>query len=70
MFGTKANETIIRGSIHTGISANGNTITPQPAAYNSTQLSSGITVLTESVTVPSNIHLGIFVDVGTRDETA
>jgi predicted Zn-dependent peptidase len=26
--------------------------------------------LTESVSVPSNVHIGIFVDVGSRDETA
>lgn len=32
-------------------------------------MASGITVLTESVSVPSTVHLGIFFDIGTRDET-
>lgn len=31
---------------------------------------SGVTVFTESVSVPSNVNLGVFVDVGTRDEDA
>lgn len=37
--------------------------------YQATKLSSGITVLTESVSVPSNVNLGIFINVGSRDET-
>lgn len=35
-----------------------------------TKLSNGIRVLTESVSVPSTVHVGILVDYGTRDETA
>jgi hypothetical protein len=27
-----------------------------------------VTVLTESVSIPSNVQLGVFVDAGTRDE--
>jgi len=34
-----------------------------------TKLKNGITVLTESVTVPSSVNMGILLDVGTRDET-
>ena len=34
-----------------------------------TKLPSGITVLTESVSIPSNVNLGILVDSGSRDET-
>lgn len=37
--------------------------------YSVTKLANGVTVLTESTTVPSNVQLGILVDVGTRDET-
>jgi predicted Zn-dependent peptidase len=38
--------------------------------YQVTKLANGVTVLTESTTVPANVQLGILVDVGTRDETA
>ena len=31
-------------------------------------MASGVTVLTESVSTPSNVHIGIFADVGSRDE--
>jgi hypothetical protein len=41
---------------------------PVERTYKSTKLASGVTVLTESVSVPSNVQLGVFVDVGTRDE--
>jgi processing peptidase subunit beta len=41
----------------------------QPAAYNVTKLSSGVRVLTESVSIPSSVHIGVFIDVGSRDET-
>ena len=41
---------------------------PQRPTYNSTQLNDGLTVLTESVTVPSTVQMGIFIDVGSRDE--
>lgn len=51
-------------------SINVNTCTPVESTYQSTKLSSGITVLTESVSVPSNVQLGVFVDVGSRDENA
>ena len=37
--------------------------------YQVTKLANGVTVLTESTTVPSNVQLGVLVDVGTRDET-
>lgn len=37
--------------------------------YQVTKLANGVTVLTESATVPSNVQLGILLDVGTRDET-
>ena len=30
----------------------------------------GFTVITEQTTYPSNVHMGILVNVGTRDETA
>lgn len=61
-------EQIIQASIHTGVpSARGNTINGVPSTYQSTKLSSGITVLTESVSVPSNVNLGVFINVGSRD---
>lgn len=63
-----SNEALIRSSIHTPISSESKTVVPQPFQYTSTQLSNGVTVLTESVNVPSNVHIGIFVDVGSRDE--
>ena len=34
-----------------------------------TQLPSGFTILTESVTFPSAVNLGFCIDLGTRDET-
>ena len=34
-----------------------------------TDLSNGFTVLTESQIFPSSVHMGILMDVGTRDET-
>lgn len=37
--------------------------------YSVTKLSNGVTVLTESTTIPSTVQLGILVNVGTRDET-
>jgi len=40
------------------------------STYQSTKLSNGVTVLTESVSVPSTVGLGVFIDVGTRDESA
>ena len=40
------------------------------AEYNVTNLNNGFTVLTESQTFPSAVHMGFLVDVGTRDETA
>lgn len=59
-------EQIISASIHTGV-AKGNIYNPVPSTYQSTKLSNGITVLTESVSVPSNVNLGIFINVGSRD---
>lgn len=41
---------------------------PQNPIYESTKLPSGITVLTESVIVPSTVQIGVFMNVGTRDE--
>lgn len=38
-------------------------------SYQATKLDSGLTVLSESVTVPSAVQLGIFLNVGSRDET-
>lgn len=35
-----------------------------------TTLSNGFTVLTESQTFPSPIHMGFLMDVGSRDETS
>lgn len=34
-----------------------------------TDLSNGFTVLTESSTFPGAVHMGMLIDVGTRDET-
>jgi len=39
------------------------------AEYNVTDLSNGFTVLTESSTFPGAVHMGMLVDVGTRDES-
>jgi len=39
------------------------------AEYNVTDLSNGFTVLTESSTFPGAVHMGMLIDVGTRDET-
>ena len=44
--------------------------TPQVPTYSFTKLPSGIKVLTESAAVPANVQIGIFLDVGTRDEDA
>lgn len=54
-------------SIHTAPKITSNTYTPVEPTYKSTKLPSGVTVLTESVSVPSNVQIGIFADVGTRD---
>ena len=43
-------------------------VSPAQSTYQTTKLPSGITVLTESVSVPANVQLGILVDVGSRDE--
>lgn len=40
------------------------------STYSFTKLPSGITVLTESVYVPANVQMGVFIDMGTRDEDA
>lgn len=42
---------------------------PKAPSYEVTKLPNGVTVMTESVIVPSTAHIGIFVDAGTRDET-
>lgn len=66
-----ASEQLIQSSIHTGVpSAKGTIVNGVPSTYQSTKLSSGITVFTESVSVPSNVNLGIFINVGSRDETS
>ena len=59
---------IAGSSVHTSPKINTSIFTPLEPTYKSTKLASGITVLTESVSVPSNVHLGVFVDVGARDE--
>ena len=41
----------------------------QDAEYNVTELANGFTVLTESTTFPSNVNMGMLMNVGTRDET-
>ncbi len=41
----------------------------RPAEINVTHLSNGFTVLTESPNFPTNIHMGIHLGAGTRDET-
>ena len=65
---SSATEQIIQASIHTGVqSAKGKQITAVPSTYQSTKLASGITVFTESVSVPSNVNIGILINVGTRD---
>ena len=65
---SSATEKIIQASIHTGVqSAKGKQITAVPYTYQSTKLASGITVFTESVSVPSNVNIGILINVGTRD---
>lgn len=57
-------------SIHTPVSGVQSSIySPTKSTYQTTKLASGITVLTESVSVPSNVQLGILVDAGSRDET-
>lgn len=43
--------------------------TEQPANFEVTKLSNGITVLTESQSFPGPVDIGILLDVGTRDET-
>ncbi len=55
-------------SIHTDPKINTTVFNPVEPTYKTTKLASGVTVLTESVSVPSNVNLGIFVDVGSRDE--
>lgn len=70
LFGSSANEGLIRSSIHSSISTEAKVHTAQPSAYNVTKLSSGVRVLTESVSIPSSVHIGVFVDVGSRDETS
>ena len=63
---SSSSEQIISASIHTGV-AKGNIFNPVPSTYQSSKLANGITVLTESVSVPSNINLGVFLNVGSRD---
>lgn len=65
-----SNEGLIRSSIYTPISTEAKTFAAQPATYQVTKLSNGIRVLTESVSVPSTVHLGVFVDYGSRDESS
>lgn len=55
-------------SIHTQPNISSSVYTPVAPTYKSTKLPSGLTVLTESVTVPSNVQIGVFADVGSRDE--
>ena len=63
---SSSSEQIISASIHTGV-AKGNIFNPVPSTYQSSKLANGITVLTESVSVPSNVNLGVFLNVGSRD---
>lgn len=32
-------------------------------------MDNGLTVITESESMPGNVHMGVLVDVGTRDES-
>ena len=63
---SSAAEKIVNASIHTGVSK-GTVYAPVSSTYQSTKLASGVTVLTESVSVPSNVNLGVFINVGSRD---
>lgn len=63
---SSSSEQITSASIHTGV-AKGNVYNPVPSTYRTSKLSNGITVLTESVSIPSNVNLGIFLNVGSRD---
>lgn len=47
----------------------GTTADDVAAKYEVTKLSNGVTVVTESQTFPSQVDLGILLEVGTRDET-
>jgi predicted Zn-dependent peptidase len=44
--------------------------TYEDAEYSVTKLNNGFTVLTETATFPTNIHMGFLMNVGTRDETS
>ncbi len=59
---------IASSSIHVQPNIQSTVYTPVAPTYQVTKLPSGVSVLTESVTVPSNVHIGIHIDVGTRDE--
>ena len=60
---------IVSSSMHSKVDGISETIyNPVPPSYQFTKLPSGITVLTEGVTMPSNVQLGIMMDVGSRDE--
>ena len=59
---------IINSSMHTKLEGVDEVIySPSTPNYSFTKLPSGITVLTESICVPANVQLGLFVDVGSRD---
>ena len=58
---------VASSSIHTQPDISTSVYNPVAPTYKSTKLASGVTVLTESVVVPSNVQIGIFADVGTRD---
>lgn len=59
---------IVNASIHTKPEGVEEIVcTPQDARWTVTKLPSGITVLSESVSIPTNVQLGIMIDMGTRD---
>jgi predicted Zn-dependent peptidase len=58
---------LIRAPTHAPISTEAKVTPSQPLSYSVTELPNGVRVLTESVSVPSSVHLGVLVDYGSRD---
>ena len=62
---------IINSSMHTKLQGVDEIVySPNTPTYSFSKLPSGITVMTESICVPANVQLGLFIDMGTRDEDA
>jgi hypothetical protein len=55
-------------STHPLLNHSGKQIELANRVYESTQLGNGVKVLTESVAAPANVHMGILLNLGTRDE--